>query len=82
MREIDNSMSHYDVMKKVCPRDEYQAYSKLTDKKNGPFASVWANDNFSWNGVQMQDWIKIMQLSSNPVCANGIRIQEAALVEW
>jgi L-galactose dehydrogenase len=53
LREIDNSMSHYDIMKKVCTRDEYQAYSKLTDKKNGPFASVWANGNFSWDGVQI-----------------------------
>lgn len=44
--------SFADMLEKVLSEKEFVTYRLLQDRQNGPFAGVWNDGNFEWNGVQ------------------------------
>lgn len=40
------------LLKSILTEDEYKIWTKLNDKKNGPFAGVWQDGDFRWDGVK------------------------------
>jgi L-galactose dehydrogenase len=39
-----------DILKQVLSESEYKTWQVLTDKENGPFAKVWTDGTFRWDG--------------------------------
>ena len=46
-----SEMSQDEVLKSVLTGAEYSALQKLRHPKDSPFAAVWANGSFAWDGI-------------------------------
>ena len=40
------------ILREILTEDEYKVWKALANPKEGPFSSVWANDEFRWDGVK------------------------------
>jgi L-galactose dehydrogenase len=49
---IDHSMSRDDILKQVLTRKEFEVYEILQNPSDGPFAVVWKNGEYLWDGIE------------------------------
>jgi aryl-alcohol dehydrogenase-like predicted oxidoreductase len=52
MRNVDDSLTPDEILKQILTKEEHKAWEILRDPVNGPFATVWSNGSFKWDGVQ------------------------------
>jgi len=50
---LSTLMSQEDMLSKVLTSSEREALDKLRDPVDGPFASVWKNGKYQWDGVEL-----------------------------
>jgi L-galactose dehydrogenase len=49
----DRSRSSWqDILKQVLTHEEYKAWKQLNDPEEGPFATVWKNGTYRWDGIR------------------------------
>jgi L-galactose dehydrogenase len=49
---VDDSLSQEEILKQVMTKQEYFVWQILKDPINGPFATIWKNGNFRWDGIE------------------------------
>lgn len=61
-RDINSlSMSHSDILRHVLSEEEWKAMEMIRDPVGGPFAKVWKNGLYQWDGVQIaQDFWNLL----------------------
>jgi hypothetical protein len=51
-KNINQEMPQEDILKCVLSETELRAFEIIMDPKEGPFAKVWKEGTFLWDGVQ------------------------------
>lgn len=47
----EEGMTQEDILKAILTDNEHKVWLQLNDPKDGPFASIWSEGTFSWDGV-------------------------------
>lgn len=62
--KLQDNPSHDEILKLIFTYNEWNAFSEINDTVNGPFAELWKNGDYKWDGIKEVDsfWQKVQSV--------------------